>query len=68
MRMYLLRFFEKDELENMAVSHDVDALKHQAREDWPNKISFKKEKRGNCTFIYEGNLTVGVIGPTREIM
>ena len=66
--MYLLRFYERDEIFQMAVSSDIDSLKHHAADEYGKKLRFKKDRSGYIHIYPRGeNISIGIIGPVPHV-
>ena len=63
--MYLLKYFGKDELCQMKVSHSVSLLKASVFDDFPNG---EIRERGEEYFVYDNFEEIGVIRPVKQLI
>ena len=64
--MYILKFFGRDELEQMTVSKSERKLREAAQDEIDGDLSFATTP-SKITFIYCKSNSIGVIGRIEEI-
>ena len=63
--MYLLKFYGRDELEQMKISDNKTLLEIEARKEIDGDLSFRQ--MFDMTFIICKDREIGIIGPIEEL-